>query len=410
MYSWHSFSRTFAVWLGFLSLSVVCKTLSLFEQSKISFRSDVNFAGRPDKTISHDVVFVVAPKNMDQLERVLYDVSSTHSPNYGKHWSRKEVEDLTHNKEGHELIMKYLRDNHVTVTKVSSYGNYIHARAELSKWETLFATEFHQYQLAHLDRPLHRCLSVSLPTELIPHVQGIFNTVQFPHPWKRNRREVDAATLNLWESEAFQSTSYAGYVYPGLINQYYNVTNNTASFRVSQAVYESLNQQMSPSDLTYFQNFFHLPVQPITRDVGGNANDAKCDGNTCGEANLDIQYLMGIAQHANTTFWYTDDWMFGWIVSVGDSDFPSDVYSISYGGQETGLESSYTSSFNNEAIKLGTMGVSLLVASGDTGAPGSYGNQGTKYCGYNPQFPASSPYVTAVGATMVRPFDVVTIF
>eukprot|EP01033_Poteriospumella_lacustris_P014930 gene14930-10678_t len=109
---------------------------------------------------------------------------------------------------------------------------------------------------------------------------------------------------------------------------------------------------------------------------------------------------MGIAQHANTTFWYTDDWMFGWIVSVGDSDYPSDVYSISYGGQETGLESSYTSSFNNEAIKLGTMGVTLLVASGDTGAPGSYGNQGTKYCGYNPQFPASSPYVTTVGATM----------
>eukprot|EP00966_Prymnesium_polylepis_P182822 4236016-Prymnesium_polylepis.1 len=52
-------------------------------------------------------------------------------------------------------------------------------------------------------------------------------------------------------------------------------------------------------------------------------------------------------------------------------------------------------------MKLGTRGVSILFSSGDDGAPSylvrsSHGGQ----CGYEPQFPASSPYATAVGATV----------
>ena len=39
---------------------------------------------------------------------------------------------------------------------------------------------------------------------------------------------------------------------PALLNAYYNITNNTGTFAVSQAVYESDNQYMSPSDLSFF--------------------------------------------------------------------------------------------------------------------------------------------------------------
>lgn len=194
---------------------------------------------------------------------------------------------------------------------------------------------------------------------------------------------------------------YPGYVSPALLNKYYNVTNNTATFAVSQAVYESLGQQTSPSDLTYFQTFFDIPKQPITRDFGGHDNTTLCTSSACGEANLDIQYIMGMAQGANTTYWYDNDWVFGWLTSVADSESPSDVFSISYGGYESGLDYSYTSTFNIEAIKLGTMGVTILASSGDAGAPSSFAKENTKYCGYSPQFPAASPYVTAVGATNV---------
>ncbi len=68
-------------------------------------------------------------------------------------------------------------------------------------------------------------------------------------------------------------------------------------------------------------------------------------------------------------------------------------------------------SFSTEAMKAGLAGVSIFVSSGDNGAPGSATAQnGYDYCacnnvfsdlpgGYNPSFPATCPYVTAVGAT-----------
>eukprot|EP01042_Synura_sphagnicola_P009958 gene9958-biopygen10344 len=45
------------------------------------------------------------------------------------------------------------------------------------------------------------------------------------------------------------------------------------------------------------------------------------------------------------------------------------------------------------------MGVTIVVATGDDGAPGDSVTSSSQ-CKYNPSFPATSPYVTAVGATM----------
>ena len=57
--------------------------------------------------------------------------------------------------------------------------------------------------------------------------------------------------------------------------------------------------------------------------------------------------------------------------------------------------------FDLEVRKLGLQGVTVLAAAGDSGVTGDGGSGDTSSCGYNPDFPASSPYVTAVGATQV---------
>jgi tripeptidyl-peptidase-1 len=78
---------------------------------------------------------------------------------------------------------------------------------------------------------------------------------------------------------------------------------------------------------------------------------------------------------------------------------PPLVNSISYGSNEASLPSVLTKQFNNEAMKAGTIGVSIFVSSGDDGAAGSAARSSASACGYAPSFPATSPYVTAVGAT-----------
>ncbi|EHL01600.1 putative Tripeptidyl-peptidase sed1 [Glarea lozoyensis 74030] len=68
---------------------------------------------------------------------------------------------------------------------------------------------------------------------------------------------------------------------------------------------------------------------------------------------------------------------------------PTNVISISYGGDEAGLPVAYQRRQCNEFMKLGLQGVSILVASGDSGVAGSQCLGSTATC----------PYITAVGGT-----------
>ena len=54
---------------------------------------------------------------------------------------------------------------------------------------------------------------------------------------------------------------------------------------------------------------------------------------------------------------------------------------------------------NTEFMKMGAQGFTVLVASGDEGT----GSQGWVFCDkFDPTFPATSPYVTAVGGTYLK--------
>ena len=60
--------------------------------------------------------------------------------------------------------------------------------------------------------------------------------------------------------------------------------------------------------------------------------------------------------------------------------------------------------FTAQAIKLGTMGITIFAGSGDHGSNdgASVNEKGLAGCGYDPLFPASNPFVVSVGATLVR--------
>jgi len=172
--------------------------------------------------------------------------------------------------------------------------------------------------------------------------------------------------------------------------------------QASQSLYESLGQNYGPDDLFSFEDKFNLYKINIDKVVGNNNADA-CyqDPDSCGEANLDVLYIMGMAQNAETWYWYSDDqsstWT-DWIYAVAnDADSPL-VHSISYGGYETDGDSEMMT-FSTEAKKLALRGMTIIVSSGDDGVSNFNVRKGSDYCGYNPSFPATSPYVTTVGAT-----------
>ena len=92
---------------------------------------------------------------------------------------------------------------------------------------------------------------------------------------------------------------------------------------------------------------------------------------------------------------------------------PTNVISISYGGQEADLPAYYQQRQCNEFMKLGLQGVSIFYASGDDGVAGPAGDDGKDGClkggkVFSPAWPNSCPYVTNVGATKVYPGKTVT--
>jgi len=77
-----------------------------------------------------------------------------------------------------------------------------------------------------------------------------------------------------------------------------------------------------------------------------------------------------------------------------DSDSPPSVVSMSYGGDEQSNGYPYCNRANLEFAKIGLYGVTALASSGDSGVTGDYEECTDEYF---PSFPASSPYVVAVG-------------
>ena len=376
------------------------------ESFKLSHRDDLQQLHRSEKDQLHTVVIACKQRNLDSLKQILFDVSTPSSPQYGQHLKYEEVMKLTANAESANHILKYLQLHEIAVISHTLNYEYITVEASIGKLERLLKAQF--YEFSHVSDPtvrFHRCLDYSLPDVLISHVSHVFNTVQFPAPL-RGKKDVrlhsDGAVVEPLVGEV------SGKVTPALLKRVYKIDSNDGSHVGSQAIFATIEQTFSPSDLTYFQNYFNLPVEPVAVDIGGHMADNACQqkhGQNCGEANLDVQYMMSTAQHVPTTFYYyedvNNDFLLSWIIEVSNMAQPPLVFSISYGMDESFLPPSYAEEFDLAAIRLGVQGVTIVASSGDDGAVSPQARQNPLSCGYNPSFPASSPYVTAVGGTMV---------
>jgi tripeptidyl-peptidase-1 len=98
--------------------------------------------------------------------------------------------------------------------------------------------------------------------------------------------------------------------------------------------------------------------------------------------------------------WYTggffrfDDALIQWAENVLNANNPPLLFSVSYGQTEDSAGVSFVDRMNTELQKMGGQGITVFFASGDTGAGGGCSiNQPV----FEPDYPACSPYVTAVG-------------
>jgi len=348
------------------------------------------------------LIFEVKPYNIDKLEEFVNDVSNPTSPSYGKYMSLTEMDDFTANVEGTRAVRDHLIANGISDLHQSRNGDFIYATAEIAVWEQYFQTTFYRFK-HKLQAKTHvfRALNYDLPTELIPHVTNIFNLMNLPVPLHSKKLKLDEKL-----QAPATSFGYTGVITPAVLNNYYNIFTNDAN-ATTQAVYAVGGEFFSNTDLALSQSIFKIPPHPVDSTPYGGCNASICNNRnmtySCGEGNLDTQYILGVAQGAKTTFSVdlSSDAFVSWITEQANSPNPPKVLSLSYASSEFFVSFvGIAQSFNTQAIKLSAIGVTIVAASGDYGAPGQlFGIVGESTCGYDQSFPASSPYVLAVGAT-----------
>jgi len=171
----------------------------------------------------------------------------------------------------------------------------------------------------------------------------------------------------------------------------------------------------APKGLAVFVTDMGIPNITVTKIVGPFK-----DKDPDLESTLDVQYGGAIAINSSVWFWTVKGWMYEFATDLQAAKEAPLVVSMSWGWPEPfqcqidatncGKSSSYdyVNRLNVEFQKIGLSGITLVAASGDTGAPGD-GNPGCD----DPKspnatdplstiFPGASPWVLSVGATMLE--------
>jgi len=113
-----------------------------------------------------------------------------------------------------------------------------------------------------------------------------------------------------------------------------------------------------------------------------------------------------MAPKVPTTFWSNkaDAWILDWAAQINNNPNPPLVNSISYLEAEQDMTRLYPPGYldrsDQELIKMGLRGLTVFACAGDAGV--SNKNHGNHLCSpFHPNYPAASPYVTSVSATIL---------
>ena len=133
------------------------------------------------------------------------------------------------------------------------------------------------------------------------------------------------------------------------------------------------------------------------------------------ETQLDIQMMSQTFENVELWYWGSSAWLYTFAVDFMNTDNVPNILSMSWGWSETDqcsitnclgnmTSQKYVERVNVEYAKLGLRGITLVVASGDAGAPGRTDEMCATH-NVHAVFPGGSPFVTSVGATFVQVSD-----
>ncbi|KAI9455155.1 subtilisin-like protein [Lactarius psammicola] len=383
-----------------------------------------------------------------ELEQHLMEISDPFHARYGQHLSKEDVETLVApHTTSVDAVHEWLEHHGVQreACHRSPAGDWVTVRLPVAQAEKMLGTEFRVWKHTQDGDVLVRTTEYSLPAHLDKHIELIQPTTAF------NRAKGQRTTFRFSPAPDMASSSLSSDDKISMLGSGMTVNascNSTITVSCLKQLYNAVGYVPQATDknaialtgyLEEFANFadlqrFYADQVPAAINtsfnvvlINGGLNNQTLDEAGV-EANLDVQFGLGISFPTPGTFYSiggrppfnpdaktpidTNEPYLNWLDFILKQDKIPQVISTSYGDREQTVPVDFAHRVCGEFAQLGARGVSLLFSSGDGGVGDGDPDPATQTCFTNdgknqtkfvPSFPASCPFVTAVGGTVHIP-------
>jgi tripeptidyl-peptidase-1 len=278
-------------------------------------------------------------------------------------------------------------------------GDYMSCAGSALNVYRAFGTKMYLYGDNFGNLKLRSDTSYHIPNSLQDRVEWVSGLSNHLFPLRTTKRTNSIVFVNNSDYPAD-----TGFVSREVVQRMYSLGDATVTHNSSVAAAEFQEGGYTQSDLDQTLVFNNLPKKNVTCNNGTNMGSDV-------ETMLDMDMLADIAGNAELCFLNYDSWIYEFATDLQNMTGRPDVVSVSYGWSErdqcsivvcdSETSKQYVDRSNVELAKLAAMGVTVVVSSGDAGAPGRTCELCDGANALNPIFPGSSPYVVSVGATYV---------
>jgi tripeptidyl-peptidase-1 len=330
------------------------------------------------------------------LHNRLMEISDPRHADYGKWLSIEQITEIMAPAQANiDIVTNYLQ-SHGVQSEVFVTRDMVIANISIATLESMLQTKFRSYErkgltVFRVDR------AYRLPLEVAQVVDIVDPLIRFPPHNPIQSTRVESGAVGNWSDQC--GAKCHGQITPWVIRQQYGMdAASSPSANSSVAVAEFQGQQFDYADLNSFADSCTLKQYQV--NVVGTNDEKHCNlyAEACVESLLDIEYLASLTQPIPISDYYLSTYsLLDWIQVVNADKNAPWVHSVSYGNDEVQQTSvAYMQQVNTQFMQVTSRGITILFASGDQGV---WGRSGTSTGQFNPDFPAASPYILAVGGS-----------
>ena len=360
------------------------------------------------------LVFNRSPAQESALQTLLTALQTPGSPQYHQ-WLNPDTFAAQFGLASSDLasVQSWLQTQGFTVDSVSRSHDRINFTGTAGQIDATFGTQLHQYNVGG-ETHFAPNSDLSLPAALAPIVSAVLHVSDF-----RPKPQVKLAPAARANPAYTSSQTQEHFLTPKDLATMYNISPvySQGYTGVGQAIAIAGQSTVQNTDITNFQTAAGLPSNLPTQVLVPNTGPASVSYGDEGESDIDLEYSSGVATGAQIFFVIVGnnenyDAFDAFAYAVTEDIAP--VVSVSYGNCELALGSSYILSENAVYEEAAAQGQTLIASSGDSGASACFGNTttGTGAPISTAQqeapainFPADSPYVTALGGLQMASGD-----